>query len=292
MQISVCVCVCLTCDSPYVRWNYRAISAELQQWGLLSVMWEGRLPPVGTELLAAAFLPFLSGGWRGIICQHAGSHCFGAGTNAARIRQLDCGRVRTVRLNPSYVYDYMWLFFTGMCTERPWPVKVRVCACERLYSRGAKLNRLRVDISLFITSTMTPKLKLSLATQSVIVMPITPNCWQQHPCQDVWRDCVQGSHTHKGSGKKTPNCHKMDVWKHTTAAVRMNAMRMLFSESLKLDVCSSFACQDGPRSLQSVDKSQSWIWRLSCHEAYLHLTKISLKLNTPNPQKQFLATGL
>lgn len=200
---SVCVCRCLTCDSPYVRWNYRAISAELQHWGLLSVMWEGRLPPIGTELLAAAFLPLLSGGWRGITCQHAGSHCFGAGTNAASIRQLDCGRVHRVRLNPSYVYDYTWLFFTGMCTERPWPVIVRMCACERLYSRGAKLNRLCVAISLFIASTMTPKLKLSLATQSVIVMPITSNCWQQHPCQDVWRDCVQGSRTHKGSGKKT-----------------------------------------------------------------------------------------
>lgn len=151
MQICVCVRMCrrLTCDSPYVRWNYRAISAELQQWGLLSVMWEGRLPPIGMELLAAAFLPLLSGGWRGIICQHAGSHCFGAGTNAASIRQLDCGRVHTVRLNPSYVCDYTWLFFTGMCTERPWPVIVRMCACERLYPRGAKLNRLRVDIFVY-----------------------------------------------------------------------------------------------------------------------------------------------
>lgn len=58
---------------------------------LLSAMWEGRLPPIGPELLAAAFLPLLGGGWRGIICQHAGSHCLWAGTNAASIRQLGSG---------------------------------------------------------------------------------------------------------------------------------------------------------------------------------------------------------
>lgn len=68
----------------------------LQQSELLSVMGEGRLPPIGTELLAAAFLPLLSGGCRGIICQQAGSHCLWAGTNAASFRQLDPGCVHTV----------------------------------------------------------------------------------------------------------------------------------------------------------------------------------------------------
>ena len=65
---------------------------ELKSYSCSSeVMWEAKLPPSGPELLAAAFLPLLSGGWRGIICQHAGSHCLWAGTNAASIRQLDSG---------------------------------------------------------------------------------------------------------------------------------------------------------------------------------------------------------
>lgn len=100
---------------PHVCRNWWAISPKKQQWGLLSVMWASRLPPIELELLAEAFLPLLSGGWRGIICQHAGSHCIWAGTNAASIRQLDPG-VCTYSVCGWMPHMYMstFLFFARM----------------------------------------------------------------------------------------------------------------------------------------------------------------------------------
>lgn len=80
-DLFVCACVCVS----------SSVCGELKSYfcrAAAAVMWEGRLSPIGLELLAAAFLPLLSGGWRGIICQRAGSHCFWVGTNAASIRQL------------------------------------------------------------------------------------------------------------------------------------------------------------------------------------------------------------
>lgn len=79
-------------------------------------MWASRLPPIELELLAEAFLPLLSGCWRGIICQHAGSHCIWAGTNAVSIRQLDPG-VCTYSVCGSMSHMYTSTsFFLPVCT--------------------------------------------------------------------------------------------------------------------------------------------------------------------------------
>lgn len=95
-DLFVCACICVS----------SSVCGELKSYfcrAAAAVMWEGRLSPIGLELLAAAFLPLLSGGWRGIICQRAGSHCFWVGTNAASIRQL----------KEAVHMQHVWLHFKG-----------------------------------------------------------------------------------------------------------------------------------------------------------------------------------